>query len=59
MASRNKERAAAAIKELKEQTGKEAIFLQIELTSLASVKRAATEFLRCGWISSIPGYEVA
>ncbi|TCD64078.1 hypothetical protein EIP91_004550 [Steccherinum ochraceum] len=45
MASRNKERASAAIQDLKELTGKEAIFLQIELTSLASVKRAATEFL--------------
>ena len=46
MASRNPARAEAAIKDLKEQTGKEAIFLQVELTSLASVKRAAEEFLR-------------
>ena len=46
MASRNAERAEAAIKDLKEQTGKEAIFMQVELTSLASVKRAAEEFLR-------------
>ncbi|TCD64077.1 hypothetical protein EIP91_004549, partial [Steccherinum ochraceum] len=45
MASRNPERAAAAIQDLKELTGKDAIFLQIELTSLASVKRAAEEFL--------------
>ncbi len=46
MASRNKEKAESAIKELKEMTGREAIFLQLDLSSLASIKRAAQEFSR-------------
>ncbi|KAI0662127.1 NAD(P)-binding protein [Cubamyces menziesii] len=45
MASRNKEKAEAAIASLKEATGKEAIFLELDLSSLASVKKAAQEFL--------------
>ncbi|KZT02807.1 NAD(P)-binding protein [Laetiporus sulphureus 93-53] len=44
MASRNKEKAESAIKELKEMTGREAIFLQLDLSILASIKRAAQEF---------------
>lgn len=47
MASRSKEKADAAIKELQQQTGKEAIFLELDLSSLASVRKAAEEFLRC------------
>ena len=46
MASRSKERAEAAIKELQQQTGKEAIFLELDLSNLASVRKAAEEFLR-------------
>ncbi|CCM06317.1 uncharacterized protein FIBRA_08569 [Fibroporia radiculosa] len=46
MASRSQEKAEAAIKELKEQTGKEALFLQLDLGCLASVRRAAEEYLR-------------
>ena len=46
MASRNRERAAAAIADLETQTGRTAIFLQLDLSSLASVKTAAEEFLR-------------
>ncbi|EPS99625.1 NAD-binding protein [Fomitopsis schrenkii] len=45
MASRSKEKADAAIKELQQQTGKEAIFLELDLSSLASVRKAAEEFL--------------
>lgn len=48
MASRSKERADAAIKELQQQTGKEAIFLELDLSNLASVRKAAEEFLRYG-----------
>lgn len=47
MASRSKQKAEAAIAELKEDTGKEAIFLELDLGSLASVRKAADEFLRC------------
>ena len=46
MASRTKSRAEGAIQELKGSTGKEAIFLELNLASLASVRRAAEEFLR-------------
>ncbi len=45
MASRNKAKADAAIASLKEATGKEAIFLELDLSSLASVKKSAQEFL--------------
>ncbi|EMD31845.1 hypothetical protein CERSUDRAFT_162663 [Gelatoporia subvermispora B] len=45
MAARSQEKAEAAIKELKDQTGKEAIFLQLNLSNLASVKKAAEGFL--------------
>lgn len=42
---RNKEKADETIAELKELTGKEAIFLDLDLSSLASVRRAAAQFL--------------
>lgn len=42
---RNKEKANKTIAELKEVTGKEAIFLDLDLSSLASVRKAAAEFL--------------
>ena len=45
LATRNKEKAAAALAELKEATGKDALFLELDLASLASVRRAAAEFL--------------
>ncbi|OBZ71335.1 hypothetical protein A0H81_08860 [Grifola frondosa] len=45
MASRSKNKADAAIAELKTLTGKEAIFLELDLSSLASVRKAANEFL--------------
>ncbi|KAF5309691.1 hypothetical protein D9611_014710 [Ephemerocybe angulata] len=45
-AARDKTRAEQAIKDLKQETGKEGIFLQLDLSDLPSVKRAAEEFLR-------------
>jgi retinol dehydrogenase 12 len=45
LAARSKSKADQALKELKEKTGKDAIFLELDLSNLASVKRAAQEFL--------------
>ncbi|KAK7440996.1 short-chain alcohol dehydrogenase [Stygiomarasmius scandens] len=45
MASRNAEKAKAAIDDLKAKTGKEALFIQLDLADLRSVKRAAEEYL--------------
>ncbi|TFY66218.1 hypothetical protein EVG20_g4871 [Dentipellis fragilis] len=47
MASRSKERCLKAIEDIKAETGKEALFikLQLDLSDLASVKQAAEEFL--------------
>ncbi|KAJ7769687.1 hypothetical protein DFH07DRAFT_806712 [Mycena maculata] len=45
MASRNPQKAAAAIEELYGSTGKLPVFLELDLADLASVKSAATEFL--------------
>ncbi|KAG6812183.1 hypothetical protein H0H92_003988 [Tricholoma furcatifolium] len=45
MASRNIAKATAAIEELKEDTGKEALFLELDLASLKSVRNAAEELL--------------
>ncbi|TRM58915.1 hypothetical protein BD626DRAFT_610667 [Schizophyllum amplum] len=42
--ARSPERALEAIKELKELTGKEALFLKVDLEDLKSVKAAAEEF---------------
>ncbi|KAL9710111.1 short-chain alcohol dehydrogenase [Leucoagaricus gongylophorus] len=43
MASRSKERAEEAIATLKEETGNEAIFLQLDLSSWDSVRKASDE----------------
>ncbi|KAJ7890470.1 hypothetical protein B0H14DRAFT_1105931 [Mycena olivaceomarginata] len=45
MASRSQSKAEDAIKELKEQTGKEALFLKLDLGDLKSIKSSAAEFL--------------
>ena len=45
IAARSQPKAEEAIKELKTETGKEALFLKIDLGDLKSVKRAAEEFL--------------
>ncbi|KAI5116375.1 hypothetical protein M0805_003529 [Coniferiporia weirii] len=44
IAARNRTKAEAAIAELKEKTGKEALFLELDLANLKSVKGAAEEF---------------
>ena len=44
MASRSRERAEIAIQKLKTETGKEAIFLEVDLASIESVRKAAEEF---------------
>jgi retinol dehydrogenase-12 len=54
MASRSKSKAEAAIAELKQDTGKEAIFLELDLSSLQSVRKAAEEFIRCVFEGYIP-----
>ena len=45
LAARSADKAATAIAKLKQETGKEANFLKLDLASLASVKAAAQEFL--------------
>ena len=45
LAARSTNKAEEAIRTLKAATGKEAIFLQLDLSDLASVKRSAEEFL--------------
>ncbi|KAL1671576.1 hypothetical protein EV122DRAFT_226331 [Schizophyllum commune] len=44
LGARSPQRAAEAIKELKEETGKEALLLQVDLENLKSVKAAAADF---------------
>ena len=45
LAARSRTKAEDAIKDLKEMTGKDAIFLELDLSSLKSVRKAAEEFL--------------
>ena len=45
LAARSKEKSDRAIASLKEATGKEAIFHELDLTDLAAVKRSAEDFL--------------
>ena len=53
IAVRNEEKAKSAITELKDQTGKEAIFLKLDLADLKSVKSSAEEFIRYAWSITI------
>jgi hypothetical protein len=46
LACRSEIKVQAAISELKDITGKEALFLQLDLADLKSVKAAANDFLR-------------
>jgi len=48
IAARSQEKTEAAIKDLKDQTGKEAIWLKLDLSDLNTVKAAAEEFLTYG-----------
>jgi retinol dehydrogenase-12 len=45
IAARSRPKAEEAIKDLKTQTGKEALFLKLDLADLKSVKKAAEDFL--------------
>lgn len=45
VAARSQEKAEVAIKDLKESTGKEALFLKLDLADLKSVKASAEEYL--------------
>lgn len=46
MASRSRSKAEAAIDDLKQQTGREALFLDLDLANLDKVRKAADEFMR-------------
>ena len=46
VAARSQEKVEAAIRDLKNSTGKEAIFLKLDLADLKSVKASAEEYLR-------------
>ncbi|KAF8893282.1 NAD-P-binding protein [Mucidula mucida] len=45
MASRNEKKARAAIHDLRNETGREAFFLELDLADFTSVRAAASEFL--------------
>lgn len=47
LAARNETRAKTAIAELLVETGKEAIWLELDLSSFQSIEKAAKEFHRC------------
>lgn len=44
LAARSQQKAERAIQELREETGKEALFLQLDLSDLNAVKKAVEEF---------------
>lgn len=46
LAARSPEKGNAAIQKLSQETGKNALFLQLDLGDLASVKRAAEDYKR-------------
>ena len=46
VAARDKDKAEADLKQLKKNTGKDGIFLKLNLSDLKVVKAAAEEFLR-------------
>lgn len=46
IAGRNLKKAEEAMKDLRQQTGKDAHFLELDLASLASVRKAAKSFLQ-------------
>ena len=45
LAARSAQKANEAISELQEETGKQAIFLQLDLSDIPAVRRSAQEFL--------------
>ena len=46
MACRSREKADEAIRQLKDEIGKEARFLKLDLSDLKSIKDAAQEFVK-------------
>lgn len=46
IAGRSQSKAEMAIKELKERTGKDALFLELDLANLRTIRKSATEFQR-------------
>jgi hypothetical protein len=52
IAARSQGKAEEAIRELKEETGKEGIFLKLDLSDLKAVKAAAEEFHSCVYLST-------
>jgi len=57
VAARNREKTEAAIEQLKNLTGGQAIFLKLDLANLKAVKIAAAEFLRL--VSYIKLYRIS
>ena len=51
LAARNAQKADEAIAELKNETGKQAIFLKLDLSDIPAVRRSAQEFLSCVFLS--------
>ena len=47
LAARNAQKANEAIAELKNETGKEAFFLQLDLADIPALRMSAQEFLSC------------
>lgn len=47
IAARSQEKAEEAIKHLKDLTGKEALFLHLDLADLKAVKASSEQFKRC------------
>ncbi len=46
IATRSKEKTEKAIEELRAKTGHDALFLELDLANLKSIKSAAEDFLR-------------
>ena len=53
IAARSQGKVEEAIKDLKEETGKEGIFLKLDLSDLKAVKAAAEEFHRCVYFKTV------
>ena len=55
IAARNPQKAEDAIADLKKETGKEALFIKLDLADLKSVKAAAEDYTRCVLFLSLAG----
>jgi len=56
IAARSEDRVKAAVEDLKQTTGNEAIWLKLDLSELKSIKVAAEEFL--GWVGCLRAVNV-